>query len=249
MSKIKPVPTPEVIRKTLEEFREKLSEAGDPEKIENACKEAVETLTPAREIRLLLCNDEGSLLTECSGKEHPLDPRKRSLIGKALQSQKALYTNDVRREAEYLPSLDNPFDYPLKSLLLAPLLHPESSQVIAILWAAIPRGDLHQFVREDLEALEKLLGLISSRHLSVLGTHTPRESREFFQSAESEAAPSDEDLPPTPRSDNDAPKEAHSDISSRTAADESYEPAPSSVGMKSPAIIRLIRSLLQSNKK
>jgi len=251
MSKIKPIPSPDEIDSALERFRQELAEAGEkPQALEPALKRAVTELTPAQEVRLLRLDLSNEELIDESGKSYALTQVRRSLLLRCLHSKEALFTNDVRREAEYDPSLDNPFDAPVKSLLLAPFIHGE--EVSALLWAAIPPRDLNQFVRGDLEIVERLAALIPPGLLICSDTKEAKEeeSQEALaqESKHEEPAPEKNSDKEKPSEEDPAPIEEEE---KRTPSPKKSSQTPEEKkrsGIEAPTLIKAIRSLLKSKK-
>jgi len=151
MLKIKQEPSAEEVEQILEQFRQELPECKDLSSLQRSFVHAVQHLTPAADIRLLV--RKGDRLIAPDGEMSlPVDGG-RGLVQRSINQREALLTNDVNRDDRYDAGSDNPESYPLKSLLVFPFF--QSNQTLtAVLWAAIPFKDLNQFVSRDLERLK-----------------------------------------------------------------------------------------------
>jgi len=258
MSKIKPIPTPEEIENALEHFRKDLEHVGQITTLESALKQALKTLTPAQKVQLFILEEGKEHLLDSEGRSHPFATKKRSFLVRSLHSPTPIYTNDVRRDPDYDETMDNPSNYPVKSLL-SYALHYENDEGALLIWAAIPLRDLNQFVRGDAEIVEQFIKLIPEELISLclqdlVSAHPPNNDKDSEEESKKLKQPN--------TTDTNASSEDHSvTISTPKDSNESNKPqkipSPASKptvstkrsSFEAPTIIKAIRSLLKSKKR
>lgn len=136
----------------LIEFQESIKKQKNIDDLNQSFQELVKKITPAKEIHLLIRSEiEHVLETTTLQKNITIDvSSQNSLLRKCYQTKVALFTNDVARDRDYNETLDNFSDYPLKNLLIIPLLTKEGN-VLGIIWAAIPKKDWNQYMQSDVK--------------------------------------------------------------------------------------------------
>lgn len=154
MLKIKQEPTGEEVEKSVKDFEEGLQKCKDLTTLQRLLSQVVQELTPAEKIRLLL--PIAGKLADPDGETTLTLDESKGLIREAIDQTEAILTNDVSRDERYDAKVDNPQNYPLKSLLVFPFFRPDRT-LLGVLWAAIPLDDLNQFVSRDIEHLQSIV--------------------------------------------------------------------------------------------
>ena len=112
----------------------------------------VKKITPAKEVHLLIVVESGKTLeTVTLEKNLTIDiSSSKSILVKCYQTKEALFSNDIVRDADYNKEIDNFLAYPLKNLLVVPLLNKEK-KILGLLWAGIPQKDWNQYMQSDVK--------------------------------------------------------------------------------------------------
>ena len=151
-----------VIKKELteEEFNEiivvceaRFAEVHDLYEISLGCEEKTKEISPAKEALVLLVNDnKKSLDTVTLDKQISIDLKKESILSECYQSKQPLIVNDVTRSFLYREKIDNFLDCQIKDLLLIPIVDDSADKnVMAIIWAAITKGEWNQYTQKDID--------------------------------------------------------------------------------------------------
>jgi len=120
----------------------------------------VKEITPAKEIHFLLVSQENDFeILDIKNNVNIDISSSQGLIRTCLKQKKPRFVNDVNRYSGYDEKIDNIFKYDLKNLLIMPLQDIDNN-LFAILWAGIPKGDLNQYIREDIDHVIQLLDQI-----------------------------------------------------------------------------------------
>ena len=115
----------------------------------NALAILVKELTPSKEVYIFI-EKEGMYETLNVNKKLIIDVQTSiGMLSKCCQTKEPLFINDVKRDKNYNAKIDNFFDYPLKNLLLIPLLDKDK-EMIGIIWSGIPEGDWNQYIQSDI---------------------------------------------------------------------------------------------------
>ncbi len=152
-------------KQTLSSYEKQLNERSDIRSMGRLIQDFVKQVTPAKEVQLLLLDKSmKEMKTVTLDKNMMMNISNTSgMMAEVLHTRKALFTNDVERELKYKEDVDNFLHYPLKSLLLFPLVEDEN--IWGLIWAGIPRKDLHQYMKIDLAYLEQMQHLLKKpRH-------------------------------------------------------------------------------------
>jgi len=147
-------------KQTLLSYEKQLNEKNDTQSVGLWIEDFVKHVTPAKEVQLLVLNESiKQLETVVLDKKITINISNTSgMLAEVLHTRKALFTNDVNRELKYKEDIDNFLHYPLKSLLIFPLV--EDGNIWGLIWAGIPRKDLHQYIKTDLASLEQMQQLL-----------------------------------------------------------------------------------------
>jgi GAF domain-containing protein len=157
-------------------FKEDLHNNTDPDALSRCLENYTRELTPAQAIHILYLKEVNTLETKTSDQVITLKiDHEKSLIKECLHNKKPQLINDIRRDPIYNERIDNVFSYELKNLLLMPL-YDINHNIFALLWAGIPKGDINQFITQDIEHLQKL-----TAELSYV---SPRENKENKENKE-----------------------------------------------------------------
>jgi len=136
----------------LAEFQESILNQKNTDELSRSFQELVKKITPAKEVYLLLLSETGKTLeTVTLEKSLTIDiSSSKSILSKSYQIKEALFSNDIERDTDYNKEIDNFLDYPLKNLLIVPLLNAEK-EVLGLIWAAIPQKDWNQYMQSDIK--------------------------------------------------------------------------------------------------
>ena len=139
------------------EFQKSIQNQDNVDDLGQSFRELVKKITPAKEVHFLLPLEKGRRLeTVAVEKNITIDiSSSKSLLAKCTQTKEALFSNDISRDTDYNKEIDNFLGYPLKNLLLVPLLL-EDNEVMGIIWAAIPQKDLNQYMLSDIKYLVQI---------------------------------------------------------------------------------------------
>jgi hypothetical protein len=117
----------------------------------------VKRTIPAKEIHILLISESEKIVETITLSQNiKIDMfTAPSMLLQCYESKEALFSNDIDRDKYYNSKIDNFLDYPLKNLLLTPLLS-EENKCLGIIWAVIPKKDLNQYTQLDLRYMTQL---------------------------------------------------------------------------------------------
>lgn len=139
-------------KKILTAFQENIQKQENTDDLGLSFQELVKKITPAKEVHLLLFSETGKILeTVTLDNSLTVDiSSSKSILSKSYQIKEALFSNDIERDTDYNKEIDNFLDYPLKNLLIVPLLNTEK-EVLGLIWAAIPQKDWNQYMQSDVK--------------------------------------------------------------------------------------------------
>ena len=136
----------------------------------------VKKLTPAQFVHLFLLNKENGLYIVNDPQKRSIIPSpSKSILSECLQTDAPQLINDIKRSARYDHTIDNPFEYDLKNLLLLPL-HDSNNAPFAVIWAGIPKGNIKQFIQKDIDNVTLLAKQISYVKPSTSESKAKKES-------------------------------------------------------------------------
>ena len=149
---------------TEEEFKEIITgcennfdHISDIKSIILGCEEKTKDIIPAKEVHILLPkpeNKEYEIVT--LQKRIPMHLDRGGLVAECYQTKQALIVNDVTQSFLYKEKYDNFLKLDVKDLLVLPVLDDsEQKNILAILWAVIPKGSLNQYTQRDLEYMTR----------------------------------------------------------------------------------------------
>ena len=151
----------EEFERLLNAFKEELHNNADPDFLAHCLEIYIKELTPAEAVHVLYVKSDNQLETKHEDKPITIElSGTKGIIKQCLQSKEAHIANDVQRDPYYTESIDNVFSYEVKNLLVMPL-YDISQNIFALVWAAIPKGNINQFITKDIEHLTTLINLIS----------------------------------------------------------------------------------------
>ena len=168
--KIKKELTETEFKQILTVFQESIEKEENIHELGKSFQELVKKITPAKEVHLMIVQEpDKTLKTVTLEKSITIDiSSSRSILAKCIQTKEALFSNDIARDIHYDKEIDNFLDYPLKNLLVVPLLN-EDNEILALIWAGIPKKDWNQYMQSDIEYMMQV---------SVLNEKTIREAEE-----------------------------------------------------------------------
>ena len=139
-------------KKILTAFQESMQKQENANDLGLSFQKLVKKITPAKEVHLLLLSETGKKLkTVTLEKSLTIDiSSSKSILSKSYQVKEALFSNDIERDTDYNKEIDNFLNYPLKNLLIVPLLNAEK-EVLGLIWAAIPQKDWNQYMQSDVK--------------------------------------------------------------------------------------------------
>jgi len=134
------------------EFQESIKEQKNMHDLGRSFQILVKKITPAKEIHLLIVVESGKTLeTVTLEKNITIDiSSSKSILAKCHQTKEALFSNDIARDPYYNKEIDNFLVYPLKNLLVVPLLN-EDKEILGLIWAGIPQKNWNQYMQSDIE--------------------------------------------------------------------------------------------------
>ena len=149
---------------TEDEFKEiitvcekEFANVSDLATITLGCEEKAKGITPAKEAYILLPvleNKEFEVVT--LGKNIPMEIDKKGVISECYTTKQPLIVNDVTESFLYKAKYDNFLEVEIKDLLVVPILDDSSEKnVLAILWAAIPKGSWNQYTQKDIDFMAR----------------------------------------------------------------------------------------------
>ncbi len=138
--------------KILTKFQENIEKQENTDDLSRSFQELIKKITPAKEVHLLIpSTTENTLETTTLEKNMTIDiSSSKSILAKCYQTKEALFSNDIARDTHYNQEIDNFLDYPLKNLLVVPLLD-EDKEIWGLIWAGIPQKDWNQYMQSDIE--------------------------------------------------------------------------------------------------
>jgi len=225
--------SPEEIERLLAYFQEELHNNTDTESLTYTLRNYVQKLTPANYVHTLYIKDDHTLETIIDEVPTSIDiGASKGLLKRCLQTQEPQLTNDTNRDPYYDEPVDNVFAYPLKNLLVIPLYDIHNNP-FGLLWMGIPKGDINQFITQDVEHLQQLISLISYV--------APKEESEPKQKQQEEetipvAVPQDTESASKPTEDN-------------TGHSTETPIEPSEEKTKAPSFLGKIRSIFAKPKE
>ncbi len=150
--KIKKELTEVEFEQVLAEFQESILKQENTDDLSQSFQELVKKITPAKEVHLLIFSEIGKRLkTVTLEKNITIDiSSSKGILVRCCQIKEALFSNDVARDPHYHKETDNFLDYPLKNLLVVPLLN-EDKEILALIWAGIPKKDWNQYMQSDIK--------------------------------------------------------------------------------------------------
>lgn len=130
----------------------------------------VKELTPSKDVYIFI-RKEGIYETLNIKKSLSIDIQSSiGMLSKCYQTKEPLFINDVKRDKNYNAKIDNFFDYPLKNLLLIPLVD-KNNEMIGIIWAGIPEGDWNQYIQSDINNLMLVTKEFESLFIQYIDAH------------------------------------------------------------------------------
>jgi len=140
----------------ISSFKEELRNNTDIESLTRAFNIYIKEITPAKHISLLQLSSPSELITIHNGKTITIDiSNSKGMLAQCIKTEEPQFTNDIKRHPSYEEKTDNIFDYELKNLLLFPLFDI-NNKIFAVLWAGIPKGDINQYIAQDIEHIKTL---------------------------------------------------------------------------------------------
>jgi len=136
----------------LTEFQESIEKQESADDLGQSFQELVKKITPSKEVHLLMPSKTGKTLETVTLKKNmTIDiSSSKSILAKCYQTKEALFSNDIARDPHYNKETDNFLAYPLKNLLVVPLLN-ENKEILGLIWAGIPQKDWNQYMQSDIE--------------------------------------------------------------------------------------------------
>ena len=142
-------------------FKDEIHNNTDIELLGDIIETYVRKLTPAQFVHLFLLNKNSSLSIVNDPEKRSIIPSpSKSILAECLQTDEPQLVNDIKRSTHYDHTIDNPFEYDLKNLLVLPL-HDINNTPFALIWAGIPKGNIKQFIQEDIDNVTLLVKQIS----------------------------------------------------------------------------------------
>ncbi len=162
-----------------------LGESDDLKMLIKKCSQKTREITPAQEVFLLRPDPVKPVLTILStGEVVPRHPHHKGILSEVFQTKQAFILNDVHQSFLYQDTYDNITQTPITNLMVIPILSPRSShEILAILWAAIPKGDLNQYTQLDLSYMTRFSTLIARLFQHHPHTDHTHEIVEDYQDA------------------------------------------------------------------
>jgi hypothetical protein len=220
----------------LHTFKEELHNNTDIPSLNRAMDIYVKEITPAKHTHLLYLSSPSSLEVYTKEGKSVIDiSTSKGMIQQCIQTQKPLYTNDIRREKNYEEKTDNIAGYPLKNLLLLPLFDI-NNHIFGLLWAAIPKGDINQYIPKDIEYLTRL-----SEQISYV--ISPQNTQKEIDSEPVEENPPKEDKNKV--EEKEVEEKTEITIEKESVTKEKHEKASN----EAPALIKKIRSIFSRGNK
>ncbi len=139
-------------KQILTEFKESIKTQESAYDLGKSFQELVKKVTPAKEVHLMIVQEPDKILeTVTLEKNITIDiSSSGSILAKCHQTKEALFSNDIARDPHYNKKIDNFLAYPLKNLLVVPLLN-EDKEILGLIWAGIPQKNWNQYMQSDIE--------------------------------------------------------------------------------------------------
>lgn len=149
---------------TEEEFKDiitvcerEFEQVSDIATVALGCEEKTKGITPAKEVYILLPKLESKEFEIITlDKKIPMKIDKESVISECYNTKQPLIVNDVTQSFLYKEKYDSFLEFEIKDLLVVPVLDDSAQKdILAILWAAIPKGSWNQYTQKDLEYMAR----------------------------------------------------------------------------------------------
>ncbi len=139
------------------QFKKSIEKQTDARYLSKSFQGFIKQVTPAKEVQLLLPSKlKKALKTVTLEKNIMIDiSSSNSMLAKCYQTKEPLFSNDIELDSDYNKDIDNFLDYPLKNLLLLPLLNADR-EIEGIIWAGILKEDWSQYTQCDLEYMSQV---------------------------------------------------------------------------------------------
>ncbi|RLA76191.1 MAG: hypothetical protein DRG30_03425 [Epsilonproteobacteria bacterium] len=149
--------TEEEFTRIYHKFQKSIEKQTDSRYLSKSFQELFKQVTPAKEVQLLLVSEPNKILkTITLEKNIAIDiSSSKSILAQCYQAKEALYFNDISRNSDYNPDIDNFLAYPLKNLLLLPLLNIDK-EIEGIVWAGISQKDFNQYTPSDIKYMTQV---------------------------------------------------------------------------------------------
>ena len=169
-------------KQILAEFKESIKTQESVYDLGKSFQELVKKVTPAKEVHLMIVQEPDKILeTVTLEKNITIDiSSSKSILAKCHQTKEALFSNDIARDPYYNKEIDNFLVYPLKNLLVVPLLN-EDKEILGLIWAGIPQKNWNQYMQSDIEFMMQV---------SVLNEKMIPEAEELQEEADQETTSS-----------------------------------------------------------
>jgi len=169
-------------KQMLTVFQESIEKEENIHELGKSFQELVKKVTPAKEVHLMIVQEPDKILeTVTLEKNITIDiSSSKSILAKCHQTKEALFSNDIARDPYYNKEIDNFLVYPLKNLLVVPLLN-EDKEILGLIWAGIPQKNWNQYMQSDIEFMVQV---------SVLNEKMIPEAEELQEEADQETTSS-----------------------------------------------------------
>ena len=178
----------------LNTFKTDVDNVTDIQSLSIILETYVQTLTPAQHVHLFQINDDKKLLYSVENPSLPAISlsEKKGMVIKCIKDNIPVSANDVKRNSEYNPEVDNIFGYDLKNLLVMPL-YDDNRIIFAVLWAGILKNDINQFIHKDIKNINMFVEHI---HFSIQNkVETAEEAKDSLLNKNNEISSDDADVP------------------------------------------------------
>ncbi len=123
------------------------------------CKEKIKEIIPANYVEILISSSSSDEIVLSSFDQKFMikaSMEEESSVLQAYKTKQPLILNDVSRSFLYNPKFDNYNDFPVKNLLLVPLVDRRGEkEVLAIIYAVVSKGNFNQYTQNDLDYMIK----------------------------------------------------------------------------------------------
>jgi len=167
-------------------FHESIKKQANMHDLGKSFQELVKKITPAKEVHLMIVLEPGKRLeTVMLEKNITIDiSSSKSILAKCYQTKEALFSNDTARDPHYNKEIDNFLAYPLKNLLVVPLLD-EDKEILGLIWAGIPQKNWNQYMQSDIEYMMQVSVL---NEKMILEAEELQEEKSQVEELQEEAA-------------------------------------------------------------